>query len=74
VLCIADARQKANTTRHLVTAWKDATLALGTQPRRNGQAALIAHYCVHLVECHGGASLNLPQAKSRFFMPLPISN
>ena len=44
VLCISDARQKATATRHLVAAWKDATLALGTQPGRNGQAALITHY------------------------------
>ena len=32
VLCISDARQKATATRHLVAAWKDATLALGNQP------------------------------------------
>ena len=44
VLGISDARQKATSTRHLVAAWKDATLALGTQPGRNGQAALITHY------------------------------
>ena len=32
VLCISDARQKATATRHLVSAWKDATLKLGNQP------------------------------------------
>ena len=32
VLCISDARQKAKATRHLVAAWRDATLALGNQP------------------------------------------
>ena len=36
LLCVADTRQKGNATRHLFTSWKDATLALGTQPRRNG--------------------------------------
>ncbi len=32
MLGISDTRQKATSTRHLVAAWKDATLALGKQP------------------------------------------
>ena len=40
VLGISDARQKATATRHLVAAWKDATLVLGNQspPDRPGVA------------------------------------
>jgi hypothetical protein len=75
VLGSSDARQKATVARHLIAAWKDATLALGNQSRRRiDRTAMIAHFCVHRVRCHGSEFPNLPQAESRFFMRLPILN
>ena len=75
VLGTSDARQKATAVRHLIAARKDATLALGNKPRRwIDRVAMIAHYCVHRVRCHGSELPNLPQAEWRFFMRLPILN
>ena len=75
VLGTSDARQKATAARHLIAAWKDATLVLGNQSRRRiDRTAMIAHYCVHCVRCHGSELSNLPKAESRFFMRLSILN